>query len=181
MTKKLLFIEHGLVEGRHFQYQHDEKLEGNSVLFLNGSVKQGFEDSCDFVVMDCENDRIHSWATSKGIPVVDMKGKSMTDASVDTSAAADQGDAEKAEDVTDEGFGTSVDELVASQVAKAELEVANGAGDNSVPHISEIAIGEYIDPDGNKHERKKGPKLKDSFVEAIKKHGFEKFEFKKVE
>ncbi len=170
--KKLLFIKHGEVKPKHFEFRHKESQSGNTVLFLNGTLQSGFEESCSSVIMDCDNDKVTAWAIKNSIPVLDMSGKNL----LTESTAVDTKDAPIDEDEDeDDSFGETVDQLVQSQVEKAEFEHVAESSEHDVPHISQVDIGTYKDPDGNVHERKKGPKLKDSFVDAIKKHGFESF------
>jgi hypothetical protein len=140
-------------EGRTeaIKYRDEQRMKGNKVSIINGLAKKGFEDSCQKVVLSCENDSVESWAKKNLIDI--------------------EYTFDKKEVVVEEVVEDEFDSIIAEQVAKSpDPEVFK------VPHVSEIEAGTYKAPDGRLHEKKKGPKLKSSFETAIMKYGFDKFE-----
>jgi hypothetical protein len=176
--KILFFVPQGKVLPKHTDYQYEQNKVSNKVIFGNGSFNHGFEDSCDKVVLDCDNDQIVAWTKKNGILLerfgVDNKelniksvaGYTFEDESVDSLAALQ---VEKAEAESEDESPYS---LAVQQAKKAEADIVNETV-NEIPAVSDIAVGDYTDPDGNVYSRKKGPKLKGDLAEAIKKYGFE--------
>lgn len=182
--KILFFVPQGAVEPKHLDYKFEQNKISNKVIFGNGSFNHGFEDSCDKVVLDCENKNIELWANKLGIPIENF-GVDNKEVKIEVKG----GHTFEAKDVTKSFEDEDIDSLVASQVAKAEVEstlpvAEDGAKDsvaeqatNEVPLFKDIPAGKYKDPEGNVFERKpQGSKLKGDFTKAIEKFGFDKFE-----
>ena len=177
--KAILFVQNGLTTPEHLVTKFEYSSKGHQLILSNGSTISGFEDSCDKIIMDCENARIIAWAEKKGIPVEDYG----VQAPKVKTAPAPRDD--YSHNIPSEDLGIDIDELVASQVAKAEVEAevieSEEPKEHAMPFLSKILVGEYTDPEGNKYERKKGPKLKGDLKAAILKFGFDQLTFKESE
>jgi len=165
--KKLLFIDKGVVTGEHFAYQHNETQKGNHVLFCNGSLKSGFEDNCDVVVMDCVNERVTSWAESKFIDIEYFRdGIKKDDKKEETAVDPEPTSYDYAE----------LDKVFTEQLTKADIPVPVAEQKAfEIPAPADVEPGIYRSPDGKEYEKKKGPKFKGDFEDAIVKFGFENF------
>ena len=157
--KIIFFVQNGLTNEEHILYRLKQEQVGNKVIFSNGSFTYGFEDSCDKIVLACENKRIELWAATTGIhlekfgvvePVVKV---------------------EKKEYVVD----LEVEDIVNAQLAKATMAlVKEEKKELTVEDLNKIEPGIYSDPEGNKYERKRGPKTKSDLISAIEKFGISK-------
>lgn len=151
--KILFFVRDGKVELKHQEYQWGRARFGDTIIFSNGSFDRGFEDSCDKIVMACENEKITSWAEKKGYEVVVFE-EPLDD---------------KKEEVTEtKDIIPSVDEIIVKQLEKAEKEAKGFELPKSVVE------GVYLSADGTEYEHK-GKAYKKEFKEAILKNGFESF------
>lgn len=175
--KTLLFAANGLVKPEYLQTQFEHTRNGDKLIICNGSMIKGFKDSCDKIIMDCENKYIEAWAVSDGITIEKYKAEVIPTA----NPVADAAPVTNVTNIEVTGIDSEdIDSLVQSQIAKAEVvaESEDTEKPHEVPQLSDIPVGWYKDPDGKEYERKKGPKLKGDLKAAIEKHGFENLTLK---
>lgn len=154
--KIIFFVQNGMTTDEHVLYRLKQEQVGNRVIFSNGSFKYGFEDSCDKIVLACENKKIELWAATSGIHLEKF-------GAVKTVVKA-----EEKEYVVD----LEVEDIVNAQLAKATMAlVKEEKRELTVEDLNKIEPGIYSDPEGNKYERKRGPKTKSDLISAIEKFG----------
>ena len=76
MKKIIIFVENGRPKKNDVIIKSELESEGNQVIFSNGSMLYGFQDSCNAIVNTTGNSAIKAWAENKGITVIgDIKAK----------------------------------------------------------------------------------------------------------
>lgn len=76
MKKIIIFVENGRPKKNDVIIKSELESEGNQVIFSNGSMLYGFQDSCNAIVNTTGNSAIKAWAESKGITIIgDVKPK----------------------------------------------------------------------------------------------------------
>ena len=76
MKKIIIFVENGRPKKNDVIIKSELESEGNQVIFSNGSMLYGFQDSCNAIVNTTGNSAIKAWAESKGITILgDVKAK----------------------------------------------------------------------------------------------------------
>ena len=69
--KIVYFVTNGVATPEDHKKATELRDQGNKVFFSNGSVKTGFQDSCDAVVIGGEFKHVKEWAESKGIKIIE--------------------------------------------------------------------------------------------------------------
>lgn len=76
MKKIIIFVENGRPKKNDVIIKSELESEGNQVIFSNGSMLYGFQDSCNAIINTTGNSAIKAWAENKGIAVIgDIKAK----------------------------------------------------------------------------------------------------------
>lgn len=70
MNKIIIFVENGRPKKNDVIIKSELESEGNQVIFSNGSMLYGFQDSCDAIVNTTGNSAIKAWADGKGITII---------------------------------------------------------------------------------------------------------------
>ena len=70
MKKIIIFVENGRPKKNDVIIKSELESEGNQVIFSNGSMLYGFQDSCNAIINTTGNSAIKAWAESKGIAII---------------------------------------------------------------------------------------------------------------
>lgn len=155
MRKKiLLFVLNGEVQVKHREYKFEQEKLNNTVTMCNGSMSWGFKDSCDLIVLDCENKNIEEWAKKDNIRLERFGVKEV-----------------KVDVTTNE----SDDVDVANEIKKILDDTNTEIKEYSLPKVRDVPVGKYQDPFGVVYEKKVGPKFTKDFAAALVKYGFAAF------
>lgn len=68
--KVIYFLTNGIASSDDIVKRNDLRQEGHKVSFSNGSLVNGFEDSCDAVVLSGKFPHIEKWAESKDVEIL---------------------------------------------------------------------------------------------------------------
>jgi hypothetical protein len=68
--KVVYFLTNGIASGDDISKRNELRQSGYKVSFSNGSLVNGFEDSCDAVVLSGDFPHIAKWAESKGVDIL---------------------------------------------------------------------------------------------------------------
>ena len=84
--KAIYFLKYGIASPEDVKRKEELRTQGYKVIFSNGNVERGFEDSCNAVYLAGDFPLVKAWAEGKGVAILNNIVKASKAAKVEPEA-----------------------------------------------------------------------------------------------